>query len=510
MSISPQDYVDVLIVGAGLSGIGAACHLTRECPRKSFALLEGRATMGGTWDLFRYPGIRSDSDMYTMGYKFKPWRNAKAIADGPSIMSYLQETAAEFGVDKKIRFNAKVVSAAWSSDTAQWTVTVQHSETGETSQIGCNFLWMCSGYYRYDKGYLPDFPGYEQFQGTLIHPQKWPEDLDYTGKRVVIVGSGATAVTLVPAMAEKAAHVTMVQRTPTYMVSLPGTDALVHALRRVLPERAVYALTRWKNTLLAMVIYQLSQRRPEFVKSLIKKQLRKELGPDFDIERHFTPPYNPWDQRMCLVPDGDMFIALRERRASIVTDTIETFTPTGIRLKSGEHLDADIIVTATGLDLVSLGGAALTVDGRAVQINQTTSYKGSMLTDVPNLAFVFGYTNASWTLKADLICAYVCRVLNYMERHGYRQVTAHLDDPSVETMPLLNLSSGYIQRAVDRFPQQGSKLPWRLYQNYFLDTLMIRYGSLKDKALVFGGAPTAAPAGVELAAKSVLRYEPKN
>jgi monooxygenase len=495
MANQNTNYVDVLIVGAGLSGIGAACHLQRECPQKSVAILEGRATLGGTWDLFRYPGIRSDSDMYTLGYKFKPWREAKSIADGPAILKYIRETAAEYGIEQKIRFKQKVVSAAWSSETAQWTVESRHSETGESSTIVCSFLMMCSGYYSYESGYAPEFPGAEQFQGQIIHPQKWPENLDYQGKRVVVIGSGATAVTLIPALAEAAAHVTMLQRSPTYMVSLPSSDLIANTLRRILPASVVYSLTRWKNTLFGIVIYQLSQRRPEFVKRLIKKQLRKELGPDFDIDRHFTPPYNPWDQRMCLVPDSDMFIALREKRASIVTDHIETFTPTGIKLKSGEHLDADIIVTATGLSLVALGGARLLVDGQPVQLNQAMTYKGAMLTGIPNLAFVFGYTNASWTLKADLISTFVCRLLNYMDRHGYRQVTPHLNDPEVQDLPLLDLTSSYILRALDCFPKQGSKLPWRLYQNYILDTLMIHFGSLKDEALEFKRAEVSAKVG---------------
>lgn len=485
MSNHTLDHVDVLIVGAGLSGIGAACHLQRECPSKSVAILEGRATIGGTWDLFRYPGIRSDSDMYTLGYQFKPWTNAKAIADGPSILSYIKETAKEFKIEEKIRFNQKVVSASWSSETANWTVMSRHSETGESSNITCNFLMLCSGYYSYDSGFAPDFPGAEQFQGQIIHPQKWPENLDYTGKRVVIIGSGATAVTLVPALAEKAQHVTMLQRSPTYIVSLPAADVIANTLRRFLPEKLVYSLSRWRRALLGIFIYQLSQRRPETMKAFIKKQLRKELGPDFDIDRHFTPPYNPWDQRMCLVPDGDLFVAMREKRASIVTDQIETFTPTGIKLKSGEHLDADIIITATGLNMLAFGGMSLTVDGEVQAINQAVTYKGTMLTGIPNLSFVFGYTNASWTLKADLICEYVCRLLNYMNKHGFKQVTPHLNDSSVEDLPLLDLSSGYVLRAMDRFPRQGSKLPWRLYQNYFFDMLMIRFGSIKDKALEF-------------------------
>ena len=495
MSNQSSNYVDVLIVGAGLSGIGAACHLQTECPNKSVAILEGRSAMGGTWDLFRYPGIRSDSDMYTLGYKFKPWKDAKAIADGPAILNYIRETAAEYGIEKKIRFNQKVVNASWSSETARWTVESKHSETGDVTTIMCNFLMMCSGYYSYDAGYTPDFPGVEQFQGTIIHPQKWPENLDYTGKRVVVIGSGATAVTLVPAMAETAGHVTMVQRSPTYMVSLPSSDFLANTLRRIFPESVVYTLTRLKNTLFGTLIYQLSQRRPEMIKRFIKKQLRKELGPQFDIDRHFTPPYNPWDQRMCLVPDGDFLIALRENRASIVTDLIDTFTPMGLKMKSGEQLDADIIVTATGLELVSLGGITLTVDEQPVQTNKSVTYKGTMLTGIPNLSFVFGYTNASWTLKADLLCTFVCRLLNYMDKHGYKQVIPRLNDPEVEDLPLLDLTSGYIQRALDKFPRQGSKLPWRLYQNYFFDTVMIRFGSINDDALEFKRAESPAKVG---------------
>ena len=430
--------------------------------------------------------------MYTLGYNFKPWNNAKSIADGPSILSYINETAVEYGVDKKIRFNQKVVKASWSSETANWTVESKHTETGEISIITCNFLMLCSGYYSYDGGFAPDFPGAEQFQGQIIHPQKWPENLDYKNKRVVIIGSGATAVTLVPAMAETAQHVTMLQRSPSYIVSLPAADKVANALRRFLPNSFVYGFTRWRNALTAILIYQLSQRRPETMKRFIKGQLRKALGPDFDIDRHFTPPYNPWDQRLCLVPDGDMFIALRDKRASIVTDHIESFTPTGIKLKSGEHLDADIIITATGLNLLAMGGVTFTVDGQVTEINKAVTYKGTMLTGLPNLSYVFGYTNASWTLKADLVCSYICRLLNYMDKHGFKQVTPHLDNPEVEDLPLLNLSSGYVLRALDRFPRQGSKLPWRLYQNYLFDMMMIRYGAIKDDALEFKQAKLPA------------------
>lgn len=495
MSNQPSNFVDVLIVGAGLSGICAACHLRTEAPQKSFAILEGRAALGGTWDLFRYPGIRSDSDMYTMGYRFKPWKEATSFASGPAIRHYIRETAIEHGIADKIRYNQKVVRALWSSATAQWTVESRHSETGEFTTTTCRFLMMCSGYYNYDHGYTPDFPGVNQFQGTLIHPQKWPEDLDYTGKRVIVIGSGATAVTLVPAMAKTAGHITMLQRTPSYMLALPSVDIIANTLRRVLPEGAVYALTRAKNVLLGALVYQLSQRRPELMKKLIKLQLRKALGPDFDIDRHFTPPYNPWDQRMCLLPDGDMFDTLREGRASIVTDHIETFTPTGIKLKSGEQLDADIIITATGLDLISLGGMEVVLDGQKADITKAVTYKGTMLSGIPNLSFVFGYTNASWTLKADLLCAYAARLLSYMDKHGYAQVTPRLNDPEVELAPLLGLSSGYVQRGLNRFPRQGSKGPWRLIQNYFRDTLLIRFGSVEDAALEFKGEEAATNVG---------------
>jgi monooxygenase len=477
--------VDVLIVGAGLSGIGAACHLQAQCPRQSFTILEARSAIGGTWDLFRYPGIRSDSDMYTLGYRFKPWNNPKAIADGPAILNYIRATAAEYGIERKIRFHQKAIQAAWSSQTARWTVECRHTQTGDPSIIHCRFLLICSGYYNYEAGHAPQFPGADQFQGAIIHPQNWPEQLDYTGKRVVVIGSGATAVTLVPAMARTAGHVTMLQRTPTYMIALPSSDRLAGAIRRLVPEKTAYTLIRLKNMLMGMVFYRLSRSRPDIVKRLIKKQLRRALGSQFDIQRHFTPPYNPWDQRLCLVPDADFFKALRQNRAAIATDRIDTFTPTGIRLQSGAHLQADIIVTATGLDLLPLGGISLTVDGQPARTNRSFVYKGTMLSDIPNTAYVTGYTNASWTLKADLLSAYVCRLLKHMDAHGYRQVTPRLTDPSIEPSPLLDLTSGYILRARDRFPHQGTKLPWRLYQNYFLDALLFRLGPIEDEALEF-------------------------
>ncbi|HXG27935.1 MAG TPA: NAD(P)/FAD-dependent oxidoreductase [Nevskiales bacterium] len=479
------EHVDVLIVGAGLSGIGAACHLKMKCPGKRFAILEAREASGGTWDLFRYPGIRSDSDMYTLGYSFRPWKEAKAIADGPAILNYLRQTARDYGVDQAIRYQHRVLRASWSSREARWTVEAERGPAREIVRLTCNFLYLCSGYYRYDAGYTPDFPGVDRFGGRFIHPQHWPEDLDYRGKRVVVIGSGATAVTLVPAMAEQAAHVTMLQRTPTYIITLPAQDAIANFLRRILPARAAYALTRWKNVCLAMLVFVLSRRAPNLVKKLIRAGLRQQLGPKFDIDRHFKPPYNPWDQRLCLVPDADLFKALRSGKASVVTDHIESFTEKGIRLKSGQELAADIIVSATGLSLVALGGLQFSVDGQPVELPKTMGYKGMMLSGIPNMAFAVGYTNASWTLKADLTAEYVCRLLNYMDRHGYRQCTPRNTDPSVRPEPFIDFSSGYVLRAIDSFPKQGSRAPWRLYQNYFLDIFLLRFGSLRDDALEF-------------------------
>ena len=483
----PVDHFDVLIVGAGLSGIGAGYHLQTKCPGKSYAILEGRPRIGGTWDLFRYPGIRSDSDMFTLGYSFKPWTEAKAIADGPSILRYITETARDNGIDRHIRFNHKVKRAAWSSAEARWTVEAEIGPEAEIAVFTCGFLFMCSGYYSYDHGYTPDFPGTEAFAGRIVHPQDWPEDMDYTGKRVVVIGSGATAVTVVPSMADRAAHVTMLQRSPTYVIARPAADAKADWLRRHLPAGLAYAIVRWRNVLLGMYFYQLCKRRPEKVKRLILGGVRMALGPDYDVRKHFAPRYNPWDQRLCLVPDGDLFTAIRSGRASVVTDEIETFTATGIRLKSGEELPADIVVTATGLDLVVIGNVQLSVDGKPVALGETMTYKGMMYSDVPNMAVAFGYTNASWTLKSDLTCEYVCRLLNHMDRHGYRQVTPRRNDPDLRAEPWVDFSSGYIQRAVAKFPKQGSKKPWKLYQNYAKDLLSLRYGTLDDGAIEFSG-----------------------
>ena len=496
----PPEHLDVLIVGAGLSGIGAGCHLESICPGKTFAILEARAAIGGTWDLFRYPGIRSDSDMYTLGYSFRPWEEAKAIADGPSILSYIRDTARNHGIDRKIRFHHRVVGAEWSSADARWTVEVERTDTGETVRLTCGFLLMCTGYYRYDEGYTPDFEGTERFAGRIVHPQHWPEDLDYDGSRVVVIGSGATAVTLVPAMAQRAAHVTMLQRSPSYVVSLPARDPLADLLRRVLPAKAAYPIVRWKNVLLTSLFFQLSRRAPRFIRALIRKGVEKRLPPGYEIDTHFNPRYDPWDQRVCLVPDGDLFEAISNGDASIVTDRIETFTEKGLRLASGTEVEADLIVTATGLKLLPLGGMTIAVDGREIELSETVGYKGMMFSGVPNLAITLGYTNASWTLKCDLACEYVCRLLNHMDERGYRQCTPRAPDPSLPTQPFIDLTSGYVLRSIDAFPKQGARTPWRLHQNYARDILMLRRGSIEDEGMEFSNAGFAAQLAEQLAA----------
>ena len=491
----PTEHVDVLIVGAGLSGVGAAYHLQTECPGKTYAILEARGAIGGTWDLFRYPGIRSDSDMYTLGYSFKPWSSDKSIADGPSILEYIRETARENGIDEHIRFQHRVVAANWSTPDQRWTVEAQRTDTGDTVTLTCNFLFACSGYYRYDEGYTPEFPGRDRFQGQIVHPQFWPEDLDYQGKRVIVIGSGATAVTLVPAMAPQAAHVTMLQRSPTYIVSLPGEDPVAKILRRRLPERLAYSIVRWKNVITVSLSFMLSRRWPKLMKGLFLKGVERNLPPGFDLKTHFKPRYNPWQQRVCLVPDGDLFQALGRGDVDIVTDVIDTFTETGIRLVSGQELEADIIVTATGLNMLAGGGAQLSIDGENIDISKTLTYRGMMLSDVPNFAVAFGYTNASWTLKCDLTCQYVCRLLGHMDAHGYTSTTPRLRDPSVEPQPAIDFNSGYVVRAIQSFPKQGSKTPWRLHQNYALDILTIRRAPLHDGVLEFtAGGGTEAPA----------------
>ena len=478
-----MEHVDVLIVGAGLSGIGAAYHLKKRCPGKTYAILEGREAIGGTWDLFRYPGIRSDSDMYTLGYSFKPWKAAKAIADGPSILSYVRETARENDVDRHIRFRHLVKRASWSTQTATWTVEAEHD--GQTVKFSCGFLYMCAGYYRYSAGYTPDFPGAERFKGRIVHPQHWPEDLDYAGKKVVVIGSGATAVTLVPEMAKTAAHVTMLQRSPTYVVSRPAEDAAANWLRSKLPAMTAYGITRWKNVLFQMLFFNLARKKPEKTKERLLGLVREHLGPDYDVATHFTPRYNPWDQRLCLVPDADLFDSIKAGTSSVVTDHIETFTETGIQLKSGKTLEADIIVTATGLHMQLMSGMEVVVDGRVANLAQSMSYKGMMFSDVPNLASVFGYTNASWTLKADLTSEYVCRLINHMDRTGADYCVAR-QHGHIEVAPWLDFSSGYVTRAMDQFPKQGLRKPWKVHQNYALDLVALRFGKVDDGVMKFG------------------------
>ncbi len=492
------EHVDVLIVGAGLSGIGAGYHLQTECPGKSYAILEARGQIGGTWDLFRFPGIRSDSDMYTLGYSFRPWRGNRSIADGQSILSYVRETASEHGIDRRIRFHHRVVRAHWSSDEVRWTVEGIRTDTDEPVRLTCGFLFLCSGYYRYDEPYTPEFEGAERFSGEIVHPQKWREDIDYAGKRVVVIGSGATAVTLVPAIARRAAHVTMLQRSPSYVVALPAEDPVSNFLRRRAPVKLAYSIVRWKNVLLTLLSFELSRRRPAMVKTLIRNALEKQLPRGYDVDTHFNPRYNPWDQRMCVAPDGDLFTAIREGRVSIVTDRIETFTENRLKLESGQELEAELVVTATGLNLLALGGVQFSVDGEEIELAETMSYKGMMLAGVPNLAVSFGYTNASWTLKCDLTCAYVCRLLNHMDQRGYVECRPSHPNPGIRAQPFVDFSSGYIVRAIGKFPRQGSKAPWRLYQNYALDILSLRFGSLEDGTMQFSRARPAQLAAADV------------
>ncbi len=482
-----QEHFDVIIMGAGLSGIDAAYHLQKFCPNKSYVILEQRTRIGGTWDLFRYPGIRSDSDMLTMGYAFRPWTKPKSISPGEDIREYITATAQDSGIDRHIRFGHKIERAAWSSQNAQWEVTaLRQLPNGEESvTFTGNFLISCAGYYRYSAGYLPEFPSIEKFQGRVVHPQAWPEDLDFAGKRVVIIGSGATAVTLLPSLAKTAAHVTMLQRSPTYVVSLPEQDRIANWLRAKLPASAAYLVSRWKNVVMGFYFYQFAQLFPNFVKAGIIRNLKKAVGPDCDVATHFTPRYNPWQQRLCIVPDGDMFKAIRSGRATVVTGHIETFTDEGVQLESGETLEADVIVTATGLVLQYLGGVAVSVDGRRIDFSKTLSYRGVMNSGVPNLVAVFGYINASWTLKADLICKYACRLLNAMDERGMRQVTPQPRGETELAPYVQNFNPGYIERSAQYWPKQGAKAPWRVYQNYFRDIWSLRWQSLNDGALEF-------------------------
>ncbi|PPK92198.1 cation diffusion facilitator CzcD-associated flavoprotein CzcO [Kineococcus xinjiangensis] len=491
-----HEHVDVLVVGAGISGIGAACQLVRRRPGTSYAVLEARAALGGTWDLFRYPGIRSDSDMFTLGYSFRPWTGAQAIADGAAIRGYVADTAREFGVEDAIRYRHRVVAADWSSAEARWSVQVERTDADgqvRTLRMTCRFLFCGTGYYRYDRGHVPDLPGLQRFRGTIVHPQHWPADLDVNGKHVVVVGSGATAVTLVPALAGTAAHVTMLQRTPSWVLSLPSRDPLAEKLRDRLPVRLSYPLVRWRNVLRAQLLFQLSRRRPERVRGMLREQVRRQIPPTQDVDVDFTPAYDPWDQRLCFVPDGDLFRALRSGGASVVTDRIETFTESGIRLASGRELPADVVVTATGLELQLLGGMNLRVDGEPVDLASTVAYKGMMLSGVPNLALAIGYTNASWTLKIDLVTEYLCRLLAHMERRGFTTATPR-EPPGPQRSPLIDLKAGYVRRGLHLLPTQGVRAPWRLHQNYPLDVLLLRRGRVADEGIEFSTAPTAARA----------------
>jgi cation diffusion facilitator CzcD-associated flavoprotein CzcO len=497
------EHLDVLVVGAGLSGVGAGAYLESKCPWASYAVFEARDAIGGTWDLFRYPGIRSDSDMYTLGYSFRPWTGEKAIADGASILQYIKDTAAETGVDQKIRFNHRIVKADWSTADAHWRITAERTDVGDgtvaTVELTAGFVFSCSGYYRYDQGYLPDFKGMDRFQGTIVHPQQWPEDLDYAGKRVVVIGSGATAVTLIPSMAETAAHVTMLQRSPTYIVSMPARDPIARVLQRILPRRWSGPAIKWFKAVTTQGSYFLSKRRPALMRRLLRKGIERQLPKGYDVDTHFTPSYDPWDQRLCLVPNGDLFKAIRSGSASVVTDHIETFTETGLLLTSGTELEADIIVTATGLELLFIGGIDVSVDGELIDLPNKLTYKGMMLEGVPNFALAVGYTNASWTLKCDLTCDYVTRLLNHMRKTGMRQCTPVNDDASVSAAPLLGLNSGYVQRSAHKFPKQGSRMPWQVHQSYLKDYRALKQSAVDgDGAMVFSN-PNPAAASVSAA-----------
>ena len=476
-------HKDIIIVGAGISGIAAGYNLQKSCPDKSFAILEGREALGGTWDLFKYPGVRSDSDMHTLGFRFKPWIHKKAIADGPSILKYLNETVDDYNLREKITFNQKVIASNWVSDSSIWELTVD--DNGQEISMSCNFLFLCGGYYSYDKPYMPDFPGMDEFNGRVIHPQFWDESLDYSNKKVVVIGSGATAVTLVPAIAESAKQTTMLQRSPSYVISAPAEDSWNNALNKIFPVKFTYFVIRWKNILRTIIGFYLSRKYPERIKERLINLVREELGQDFDVEKHFTPSYKPWDQRMCLVPDGDLFSAIKDNRANVVTDTIDSFTPTGILLNSGNEIEADIVISATGIELNALNDINVSVDGVKVEANRKLSYKGMMLSGVPNLAISFGYVNSSWTLRADLTCEYVCRLINTMDKEGCAACSPEEDLNALVEDDYIDFTSGYVQRALDRLPKQGKKSPWRNYQNYLLDIFYVRLFSIKDSTLRF-------------------------
>ncbi|MEV6201580.1 NAD(P)/FAD-dependent oxidoreductase [Streptomyces sp. NPDC051771] len=491
--------VDVLIIGAGISGIGAAAHLRTLRPGTTFAILETRDSIGGTWSLFRYPGIRSDSDMPTFGFGFKPWTHRKSIADGHLILDYLQRTVTENRLAEHIHYGHRVLSAEFSSSQGCWTVTAQRSGSRKKVRFTARFLFLGTGMYDHDAGYTPDFTGAGEFEGPVVHPQQWPEDLDYTGKRVVVIGSGATAVTLIPSMAGRAGHVTMLQRSPSYVFSAPAEDAIANALRRLLGHRRAHEIVRRKNIMLTRGVFKASMRAPGLMRRLLIANVRRQLPKHFDVDTHFTPRYNPWEQRLCMVPDGDLFKAISTGRASVVTDHIERFTRTGILLKSGQELAADVIVTATGLVMSPLGKIRLEVDGRQVRLSDTTAYKAMMLSGVPNLVFALGYTNLSWTLKVDLVCEHFCRLLDHMDASGHGIVEPVLDDPHMERLPYLDLTSNYVRRGVAAFPRAGTSGPWTVEMAYEKDVARLREGGVEDGALRFTPARPAvlasAPGG---------------
>lgn len=478
-------HVNILIVGAGLSGIGAAYHLNKECPNKDYLILESRDQLGGTWDLFKYPGIRSDSDMCTMGFRFKPWQGEKLVADGGAILDYLHEIADENKIKEKIQYHSHVESVSWSSDIAQWSVNYRNKLDNSKSVLTCDFLYLCVGYYDYDQGYDPEFKGSDNFDGQIIHPQKWPENLDYSNKRVVVIGSGATAVTLIPSMAEKTKHITMLQRSPTYYMIRPNENPVGNFIRKITNNTVAYYVMRWQNIFLQSWSFKKARKYPKNVKAFLIKLVKDHLPDGFDVNKHFTPPYNPWEQRLCLVPDGDLFNAINDGKASVVTEHIDEFTNDGIKLKSGDELKADIIITATGLNMIVCSNINITVDGKDIDISKSMTYKGMMITHVPNAVLTFGYTNASWTLRADLTAEYVCRLLNYMDKNDYKYCQPTPNGHIAIDGEWLDFNSGYVSRAAKKFPRQGARDPWRNTQNYTKDVLQLRYGRIANKELEF-------------------------
>ncbi len=480
-----MQHFDIIIIGAGLSGIDAACHFSMHCPDKTYTIFEGRDNIGGTWDLFKYPGIRSDSDMHTFSYNFKPWTYNKTIADAQTILEYLQETVEEYKITDKINFNHYMTEISWSSQTNQWTVKGTNQKTNQEVKATCNFLMLCTGYYDYEKGYTPDFEGLENYKGRFVHPQQWTADIDYENKEVIVIGSGATAVTLIPSMAEKTKHITMLQRSPSYILSRPLHDGFAKVVHKILPHKLAHFLARWKNILLSMYLYWISRKKPQAVKQFVKGEIKKVLGPDYDVETHFNPKYNPWDERLCAIPDNDLFHTIKDGKCTIVTDHIDTFTNDGILLKSGKELKADLIVSATGLVIKIAGGMKIKVDEQEQDFSKLLNYKGIMMQNIPNLTAIIGYTNASWTLKADLACAYTCRLLKYMDEKGYKACVPQLEGENVEMQPVIDFSSGYIQRALDKLPKQGDKFPWKLHQNYVKDMITLKYRKINDGHLIF-------------------------